>query len=145
MAALNQEARKGYSSHWQYSRKTAKWCEKYPHQQKYVALGKCVWKTCCKVKSTALKIEEHEPAELKSLIEKFYAEMKKQIRSSCTSFTRFFSYFYIIMGGHKVLFVQFGINLQKRFVQFHLVEKFTCANWFQIEIETVWLPIQIRK
>ena len=37
-----------------------------------------VWKTWCEGKSIALEIEEHEPAELNRLLEKFYAEVKNK-------------------------------------------------------------------
>ena len=37
-----------------------------------------VWKTWCEGKSIALKIEEHEPAELNRLLEKFYAKVKNK-------------------------------------------------------------------
>ena len=37
-----------------------------------------VWKTWCEGKSIALDIEEHEPAELNRLLEKFYAEVKNK-------------------------------------------------------------------
>ena len=37
-----------------------------------------VWKTWCKGKSIALEIEEHKPAELNRLLEKFYAEVKNK-------------------------------------------------------------------
>ena len=37
-----------------------------------------VWKTWCEVKSVALEIEKHEPAELNRLLEKFYAEVKNK-------------------------------------------------------------------
>ena len=36
------------------------------------------WKTWCGGKNIALEIKEHEPAELNSLLEKFYAEMKNK-------------------------------------------------------------------
>ena len=37
-----------------------------------------VWKTWCEGKSIAVDIEEHEPAELNRLLEKFYAEVKNK-------------------------------------------------------------------
>ena len=37
-----------------------------------------VWKTWCEGESKALEIEEHEPAELNRLLEKFYTEMKNK-------------------------------------------------------------------
>ena len=61
----------------------------------------------------------------------------------------------LLIANHTVFLVQFGINLHlwvfqkaklhspKRLVQFQLFEKLTRANWFQIELKTVWLPLQI--
>lgn len=37
-----------------------------------------VWKTWCEEKSIVLEIEEHEPADLNKLLEKFYAEVKNK-------------------------------------------------------------------
>ena len=37
-----------------------------------------MWKTWCEGKGIALEIEEHEPAELNRLLEKFYAEVKNK-------------------------------------------------------------------
>ena len=37
-----------------------------------------VWKTWCEGMNIALDIEEHEPAELNRLLEKFYAEVKNR-------------------------------------------------------------------
>ena len=37
-----------------------------------------LWKTWCEGKSIALEIEEHKPAELNRLLEKFYAKVKNK-------------------------------------------------------------------
>ena len=45
--------------------------------------------------------------------------------------------FILLISNHTVFLFQFGINLQ-----FQLFEKLTRANQFQIELKTVWLPIE---
>ena len=63
--------------------------------------------------------------------------------------------FILLISNHTVFLVQFGINLHlwvfqkaklhslKWLVQFQLFEKLTHANYFQDELETVWLPTLI--
>ena len=62
---------------------------------------------------------------------------------------------YLLISKQMVFLIQFEINFYlwvlkklklhspKRIVQFQLFEKLTRANLFQIELETVWLLIQI--
>ena len=65
------------------------------------------WKTRCKEKSISLEIEEHYSTELKSLIEKFYAEMKNTYDFRYFLHAIFF-HVYIV---NKSFLVEFGINL----------------------------------
>ena len=51
---------------------------KYINTSKSTSFWLSVWKTRCEGKSIALEIEEHEPAELNRLLEKFYAKVKNK-------------------------------------------------------------------
>ncbi|XP_074606498.1 uncharacterized protein KIAA1958-like [Acropora palmata] len=75
MAALNQE---------RFTPATDDTIEELRNGAKNVSTSKStsfwlsVWKTWCEGKGIALEIEGHEPAELKRLLEKFYAEVKNK-------------------------------------------------------------------
>ena len=66
------------------------------------------WKTWCEGKSIALEIEEHEPAKLNTLFEKFYAEVKKDMIFPHFLHANFLT-FMLLISNHTVFLVQFGI------------------------------------
>lgn len=73
-----------------------------------------VWKTWCEGKSIALEIEEHEPANLNTLLEKFYAEVNKDMIFPHFLHANFLT-FMLLISNHKVFLVQLGINLLCKF------------------------------
>ena len=88
------KSRKVYSGHWRYNRRTAKWCKKCQHQQKYVVLAKCV--------EDVVRRKEHSFGN----------------RGTRTGWTEHnfrppleFFMFILLISNHSVFLVQFGINL----------------------------------
>ena len=115
-----------------------------------------VWKMWCEGKSKALEIEAHQLPEMNRLVlKKFNAEVKNKIHMLFRHFLHAnFIMFILLISNQMVFLILLGINLHlwvflkltlhllKGLLQFQLFEKLTHTNWFQIELETVWLPMQ---